>query len=286
MRISDLFVYPLKSGRAIALQTTEIDAFGLPSDRRAMITDPSGHFITQRELPTLARIEAVLDGADLQLTMSGKEPIRPSFASGRRLDVDIWKTPVNAAVADDDTNQTLSDWLGRDVRLVFFDDDAERTASAEWAGDGTPVTFADGYQILVTTTASLKALNADLAAHGDGSVGMERFRPNIVIDSDEPWAEDRWIAIEIGGIRFDLVKPCARCIMTTQDQQTGSREVPNPMPAMGRIRMSGDRRVPGPLFGWNVTPRGTGTISVGDAVSVLEERPEAWPMKVRAAKAR
>ncbi|QRM47892.1 MOSC domain-containing protein [Rhizobium sp. BG6] len=286
MRISDLFVYPLKSGRAIALQTTEITAFGLPGDRRAMIADPAGHFITQRELPTLARIEAVLDGDNLQLALSGNAPIRPSFSSERRLNVDIWKTDVNAAVADDNTNQTLSEWLGRDVRLVFFDGNAKRTASAEWAGDGTPVTFADGYQILVTTTASLRALNADLAAHGGGSVGMERFRPNIVIDSDEAWAEDRWTAIEIGGMRFDLVKPCARCIMTTQDQQTGSREVPNPMPAMGRIRMSGDRRVPGPLFGWNVTPRGTGTISVGDAVSVLEERPEAWPMKVRGEKVR
>ncbi|KRB50249.1 molybdenum cofactor sulfurase [Rhizobium sp. Root708] len=286
MRISDLFVYPLKSGRAIALQTTEIGAFGLPGDRRAMITDPAGHCITQRELPTLARIEAVLDGDDLKLALSDNQPIRPSFSSERRLDVEIWKTAVNAAVADDESNQTLSEWLGRDVRLVFFDGDAKRTASAEWAGDGTPVTFADGYQILVTTTASLQALNADLAAHGEGSVGMERFRPNIVIDSDEAWAEDGWTAIEIGGMRFDLVKPCARCIMTTQDQQTGSREVPNPMPAMGRIRMSGDRRVPGPLFGWNVTPRGTGTISVGDAVSVLEERSEAWPMKVRGTKAR
>ena len=144
------------------------------------------------------------------------------------------------------------------------------------------MTFSDGYQILVTTTGSLKALNADLSAHAEGGVGMERFRPNIVIDTDEAWAEDRWAAIEIAGIRFDLVKPCARCIMTTQDQLTGSREVANPMPAMGRIRMSGDRRVPGPLFGWNVTPRGTGRVTIGDQVKVIEARPEGWAFKVRA----
>jgi uncharacterized protein YcbX len=281
MRVSDLFIYPLKSGRGIALPSAEIDAFGLPGDRRAMIADPDGHFITQRELPELARIEVRADASSLRLSMADKETVVPLPSAERRIDVSIWKTIVSAGLADDDSNRTLSKWLGRDVRIVFFDDDARRTASAEWAGDGTPVAFADGYQILVTTTGSLKALNADLQAHGEGSVGMERFRPNIVIDTEEAWPEDRWAAIEIGGIRFDLVKPCARCIMTTQDQQTGSRDVPNPMPAMGRIRMSADRRVPGPLFGWNVTPRANGRIAVGDAVKVLEERPEGWALKVR-----
>src|ERR1700751_2375446 len=96
----------------------------------------------------------------------------------RRMDVTVWKSIVNAAVADDETNHALSDLLGREVRLVFFDDAACRNASAQWAGVGTQVALADGYQILVTTTGSLKALNANLAAHGEGSVSMDRFRPN------------------------------------------------------------------------------------------------------------
>jgi len=282
MRISDLFIYPLKSARGIAIPFSDIDAFGLPGDRRAMITDAQGHFITQRELQDLARIEVRPEASAFRLLMDGKGEIAvPPLQPGRRMDVSVWKEPVNAAVADDDSNRRLSEWLGREVKLVFFDGDAKRIASTEWAGGETPVTFADGYQILVTTTGSLKALNADLAAHGEGAVGMERFRPNIVVDIDEPWPEDRWAAIEINGIRFDLVKPCARCIMTTQDQQTGSRDVPNPMPAMGRLRMSADRRVPGPLFGWNVTPRGSGKIAVGDTVTVLEQRADGWPLKVR-----
>lgn len=284
MRVSDLFIYPLKSARGIALPAADIDAYGLPGDRRAMITDAQGHFITQRELPDLARIEVRPEANAFRLLMQGKpdisvQPPQPE----NRMDVTVWKSAVSAAVADPESNRQLSEWLGREVRLVFFDGQARRTANAEWAGEGTPVTFTDGYQILATTTGSLKALNADLAAHGEGSVGMERFRPNIVIDTDEAWPEDRWAAIEIAGIRFDLVKPCSRCIMTTQDQLTGSREGPNPMPAMGRIRMSADRRVPGPLFGWNVTPRGSGRITVGDAVSIVEERPEGWALKRRAA---
>lgn len=283
MRVSDLFIYPLKSARGIALPAADIDAYGLPGDRRAMITDAQGHFITQRELPDLARIEVRPEANAFRLLMQGKpdisvQPPQPE----NRMDVTVWKSAVSAAVADPESNRQLSEWLGREVRLVFFDGQARRTANAEWAGEGTPVTFTDGYQILVTTTGSLKALNADLAAHGEGSVGMERFRPNIVIDTDEAWPEDRWAAIEIAGIRFDLVKPCSRCIMTTQDQLTGSREGPNPMPAMGRIRMSADRRVPGPLFGWNVTPRGSGRITIGDAVKIIAERPEGLALKVRA----
>lgn len=282
MRVSDLFIYPLKSARGIALPFTEIDAHGLPGDRRAMVTDADGHFITQRELQALARIDVRPEAGAFRLLMQGKPDIAvPPPHPERRLDVTVWKSAVSAAVADDDSNGRLSEWLGREVKLVFFDGAAKRTANPEWAGEGTPVTFSDGYQILVTTTGSLKALNADLSAHAEGGVGMERFRPNIVIDTDEAWAEDRWAAIEIAGIRFDLVKPCARCIMTTQDQLTGSREVANPMPAMGRIRMSGDRRVPGPLFGWNVTPRGTGRVTIGDEVKVIEARPEGWAFKVR-----
>ncbi|MBX5088946.1 MOSC domain-containing protein [Rhizobium lentis] len=283
MRISDLFIYPLKSARAIALPAAEIGAYGLAGDRRAMITDSQGHFITQREMPDLARIEIRPEADVFRLLLQGRPDISvPPPRPEARMDVTVWKSTVSAAVADPDSNRRLSEWLGREVRLVFFDGQARRTANPEWAGEGTPVTFTDGYQILVTTTGSLKALNADLAAHGEGSVGMERFRPNIVIDTDDAWPEDRWAAIEIAGIRFDLVKPCSRCIMTTQDQLTGSREVPNPMPAMGRIRMSADRRVPGPLFGWNVTPRGSGKITIGDTVQIVEERPEGWALKVRA----
>ncbi|MGF9562475.1 MOSC domain-containing protein [Neorhizobium sp. JUb45] len=285
MRISELNHYPLKSGRGIALTEAEITATGIPGDRVMMVTGPDGHFFTQRDLQALAQVKASpVDAAGAtRLAIDGKGEIDITFNDpARRLDVVVWKSNVSAAMADDAVNTTLSTWLERDVRLVFFDAQARRTASPEWAGDDSPVTFADGYQVLVTTTGSLAALNANMVANGEEPVGMERFRPNIVIDHDEAWAEDNWAAIEIGGIRFDLVKPCARCIMTTQDQQTGSRDVPSPMKAMGRIRMSGDRRVPGPLFGWNAVPRSTGKLSLGDTVKIIEERSEGWAIKRRA----
>ncbi|MDE1159221.1 MAG: MOSC domain-containing protein [Neorhizobium sp.] len=281
MRISKLNFYPLKSGRGIALDTAEIGLSGIPGDRVMMLSDPSGMFITQRELPMLAQVIAIPAEGGVSLAIEGRgEIFVPTPAGDRRMDVAVWKSIVSAAVAEDAANAALSQWFGREVRLVFFDEGAKRTASAEWAGPETPVTFSDGYQVLVTTTGSLAALNADMAAKGEGAIGMERFRPNIVLDHDAPWAEDGWDGIEIGGIRFDFVKPCARCIMTTQDQTTGSREHENPMPAMGRIRMSADRRVPGPLFGWNAVPRATGTIRLGDEAKVTGSR-DSWAIKRR-----
>jgi uncharacterized protein YcbX len=281
MHVSDLFIYPLKSARGIPLSTSPVDAFGLPGDRRAMVVDPAGRAITQREMPTLAQITVAASAGELRLGMAGKADIVARPSQSGRLDVDIWKSIVSAAVADDESNQTLSAWIGRPAMLVFFDDRSRRIAEQSWVGNDTPVTFADGFQILVTTTGSLAALNANLVANGEAPVGMERFRPNIVIDCDEPWQEDLWAAIDIGGNRLDLVKPCARCIMTTQDQRTGSRDLANPMPAMGRLRMSADKRVPGPLFGWNVVPRGEGRISINDNVTIIEDRPAGWAFKRR-----
>lgn len=273
MRIAELNIFPLKSARGIALQQSPITALGLEGDRRWMIIDPTGHFITQRDMPLLAQLQTATGAQGLRLWMEGKGAIEVTApAPDRRQDVVVWRSTVSAALAPDAVNATLSAWLSREVRLVHFDADAKREASAEWAGPGTPVSFTDGYQVLVTTTGSLAALNADMAAHGEAPVGMDRFRANIVLDHAEAWAEDGWGSLEIGGLMLYLVKPCARCIMTTQDQETGSREGASPMPAMGRIRMSADRRVPGPLFGWNAVPVGSGLLSVGDEVRVLDRR--------------
>ena len=281
MRIAELNIYPMKSARGITLDAALCLATGLEGDRIAVLTEPDGSFITQRDLPALARVMARAEPGGLRLSMEGKGAFETGPSPQERFDVTVWRDVVSAAASTDDADDTLSEWFGRPVRLAFFDAAAQRTASRDWAGNDTPVSFADGFQLLITTTGSLAALNADLEAHGAATVGMERFRPNIVIDCDEAWAEDDWAEIEIAGIPFDLVKPCTRCIMTTQDQMTGSRDIANPIPALSRLRMSADRRVPGVLFGWNAVPRGEGMLRVGDEMTLLRKKAERWPLKKR-----
>lgn len=281
MKIEGLNIHPLKSGRAIPVDSATVRLDGLAGDRRFMIVEPDGRFITQRELQALARIEATAVGESLHLEMEGRQ-LFASFEPDDRLDVTVWDSPVNAAVADEAVNDVLSDWLERSVKLVHMDGQAHRAEGEDWAGTPAPVGFADGFPILVTTTGSLADLNRTLVAKGQEPVGMDRFRTNILISCDDPWEEDFWEAIEINGIVFDFVKPCARCIMTTQDQMTGERIGGNPIQGLAEKRMSADRRVPGVLFGWNAVPRGEGEIRLGDTVRVTKTRTERWPMKVRA----
>src|SRR5690606_41451860 len=117
---------------------------------------------------------------------------------GDRPDVTIGDRPVNAAVADEAVNDVLSDWLARPVKLVHMDAAAARLEGEEWAGSPAPVGFADGFPILVTTTGSLADLNRTLVATGQEPVGMDRFRTNILVSCEEPWAEDFWQTIEVG----------------------------------------------------------------------------------------
>jgi uncharacterized protein YcbX len=282
MKVKSLHIYPLKSGRVIDRDEAEVTPWGLDGDRRYMVVDRDGKFITQRELQSLAQITAVASHGALHLSKAGSEEnLTVGFDPDRRIDVDIWGTATDASLAPDGVNATLSNWLATPVRLVHADDRTVRPCSTTWAGEGVETGFADGYPILIITTGSLRALTDATQELGAAVFGMDRFRPNVVIEDDEPFADDLWAAVDIAGIRYDLVKPCARCFMTTQDQLTGERGGPDPMPAMRKLRMSGDRRVAGVLFGWNVVPRGTGRIAIGDTVTVVAERPEGWPIRQR-----
>ena len=281
MKVTGLNIHPLKSGRAIAQTSVSVQKDGLAGDRRFMLVDPDGKFITQRELQLLAQVEAKPVTGGVHLTL-GTRTANVIFDPARRLDVRVWDSEVQAAVSEDSVNETLSGWFGRAVKLVHMDEQAKRLVGEEWAGEAAPVGFADGFPVLITTTASLADLNVTLVAKGQEPVGMDRFRTNILIDNDTPWEEDFWESVEIGGITFDLVKPCARCIMTTQDQVTGERIGGNPIQGLAEKRMSADRRVPGVLFGWNAVPRNVGTIHLGDGMRIVTERSDRWPMKIRA----
>jgi uncharacterized protein len=279
VRVASLHFYPIKGARAVNPDGVRVVPRGLDGDRRWLVVDRTGMFHTQRSRAGLATITAVLTADGLRLSAPGVVDLLVETPSGaERLDVTVWDSTVSAAVADASAHAWVSAVLGDDVLLVHMDARAERLKRGIWTAEPLPVTFADAYPVLIATTGSLAALNAEIAQRGGEAVPMARFRPNIVIDCDDPWREDYWKALRIGGIEVDLVKPCDRCVVTTKDQLTGETMGKEPLASLARLRMSGDPRVKGVLFGWNVAPRAPGRVEIGDKVEVLTARPEGFPL--------
>ena len=280
MRVVSLHFYPIKGVRAVTPDGVRVAPRGLDGDRRWLVVDRTGMFHTQRSRSGLATITAVPTVArGLRLSAPGVDDLLIDPPMGHeRMDVTVWDTTVSAAVADAKAHAWVSAVLGDDVLLVHMDAQTERLKRGIWTVEPLPVTFADAYPVLIATTGSLAALNAEIVARGGAAVPMARFRPNIVIECDDPWREDYWKALRIGGIEVDLVKPCDRCIVTTKDQMTGESMGKEPLDSLVRLRMSADPRVKGVLFGWNSVPRAIGRVAVGDRVEVLAERPEGFPL--------
>jgi len=266
VKLAELHVYPLKSARGVSHETVRVDRFGPEGDRRYMLVTPDGRFVTQRRMPKLALLGATLTDGGLDLRVDGRvRSVRTPDSDAQRLGVQVWGDTVPAAVADDETSAWLSDFLETEVRLVHMPEDVRRPVDPDYAGADDTVGFADGFSFLLIGRASLDALNERLPS----PLPMNRFRPNLVVDGSEPFAEDGWKRIAIGDLTFDVVKPCARCTMTTVDQVSGRFDGPEPLKTMAefrRIRYPHSNEV---FFGQNLVHRGAGVLRVGDAIEVL-----------------
>ncbi|WP_031071082.1 MOSC domain-containing protein [Streptomyces sp. NRRL S-118] len=272
--VSSLHIHPVKSLGGSAPAEAVVEPWGLAGDRRWMLIDASAKAVTQRQHARLALASAALgEGGGITLSAPGRKPLPvpvPSGATGTVV-TEIFGTKVEAVPAGAAADAWLSAYLGEDVRLVHLDDPARRRPiDPDYAQPGETVSFADGFPLLVTTTASLDALNS-LIAQGDhpdeGPLPMERFRPTVVVDGTAPWDEDRWTRIAIGEVTFRVAKPCGRCIVTTTDQRT-ARRGKEPLRTLARHRLI-DRRM---VFGQNLVPEGTGTLRTGDPVEILGYR--------------
>lgn len=279
MQVQSLHIYPVKGARGIDVKKGALNYRGFRHDRRWVMTDDAGEFLSQRSTPELARIvtKQTSDGLRLE-TADGGDGVDLRLAeNGARRTIKVWRDEIDARVGDRAAADWLSGLLGRPAELHFMDDAATRNTSGVW-GPARPLAFSDAYPVLLITAASLDALNEEIVRQSGDPVPMTRFRPNIVIDGSEPWGDDFWKVIKVGDVIFDLVKPCDRCVVTTTDQATGERVGKEPLKSLANIRRSADPRVNGVLFGSNAVPRNEGDISVGDTVEVIEERPEGWPI--------
>jgi uncharacterized protein YcbX len=260
-RIAALWTYPVKGCRGVALEEALLEPRGLAHDRRWMIVTPDGRFRTQRELPLLATIEAVVVDRWLRLRRGTDELSVPAEGIGEPMVVTLWSDRVEALRPDARADAALSDWLGHSVRLVRFLDHARRRCDPAHAGAQDHTAFADGFPVLVTSDASLREVNEALLERGEEPVAMERFRPNAVLSGIPPRAEDAHRRVELaGGAALRLVARCDRCVVTTTDQRTSERFGPEPLATLRRIRRNA--LTGGAWFGQNAVP----TLPDGEAV--------------------
>ncbi len=266
-RITALNIYPVKSCRGIALEQAQITTTGFAFDREWMVVGDNYRFLTQREEPRLALIAPSLDQHHLRLRA-------PDMAEDLAIDVDARGDQVEVVCWGDrcaafDMGAHAADWLseylGTRRRLVRFDRSRKRPSSPDWTAHIEALNqFSDGFPWLIISQGSLDDLNTRLPA----PLPMNRFRPNIVIDGVQAYAEDRIHEIAVGNACLRLVKPCARCAITTTDQATAERLTDQPLRALKQYRFS--RELKGVLFGQNaiLIAGATQTLSVGQEFEI------------------
>jgi uncharacterized protein YcbX len=268
MRLAEIRVFPVKGLAGVAQGRAIAEACGLRDDRRWMVVDSAGRFLTQRALPQMAVIHAVATPNSVVLSKAGLEPIEVALPGPDAAlePVIVWRDTVMAADAGPEARDWISAALGTPARLVHLRDPAARPVSSTSGRRGETVSFADGFPVLLTSLDSLADLNARLPT----PIPIDRFRGNLIIEGAPPWAEDTWRVIRVGGAIFRVAKPCDRCTVTTIDQATGLRpDRREPLRTLGKFRH--DER--GIMFGQNLVPLELGAVSVGDQIEVLERGP-------------
>jgi uncharacterized protein len=255
MRVAELAVYPVKSCRGLSLATADVEPWGLAGDRRWMFVDEDAVFVSQREESRLAVVVPTPNSSGLSISWGERTyDIATPGPDAPRITVQVWRSRLEARVA--------AEFPGG-LQLVYMHDPTLRQVDLDYGTPEDRVSFADGYPVLLIGAASLDDLNGRLAM----KLPMNRFRPNVVVEGSAPYAEDHWRRVRIGEVVFRVVKPCARCVVTTVEQATGTRgdERTEPLRTLATYRKS----PLGVLFGQNLVPDGTGTVRVGDDVEVL-----------------
>jgi len=271
--IAQLFLYPVKGCRGIEIERATLAATGLEvdgiGDREWVVVDAEGEFLSQRELPQMALIETRLTSTALRLKAPGMLQLEVPFASeGDVVNVTVWNDTVAAVTQGEVADAWLSRYLGQPCRLMRFDPEARRLSNVRYTGaTAAPYKFADAFALLIASTASLADLNARLAKRGVAPVGIERFRPNIVLEGIDAFEEDYVERLALGHAELRVVKPCVRCSVPNVDPATGDAAT-EPGDTLAIYR--DNARAGGITFGVNaIIVRGAGcTLAKGDSAGL------------------
>ncbi|MEZ5347010.1 MAG: MOSC domain-containing protein [Pyrinomonadaceae bacterium] len=278
MIVSEINVFPVKSLGGVMLESCKVEDRGLQNDRRLMLVDEKGDFLTQREYPKMATINCELLGDKIIVSSegTGKISIPMQFESAKTVRVRVWQSVCEAIEADREINDWFSDQLETICRLVRMPEETKRQINPTFNMGNEIVSFADGYPLLLIGESSLSDLNLKL----ENKIPMNRFRPNIVVSGSEAFAEDDWKKIRIGKTVFRITKPCARCVITTIDQTTGIPDIKEPLKTLAGFRRASmiypnkfsefGLNKNDVLFGQNLVSENFGSeIKLGDKVELI-----------------
>ncbi|WP_296699167.1 MOSC N-terminal beta barrel domain-containing protein [Algoriphagus sp.] len=265
LTVQDIFIYPIKSLGGVRLEEAWAEEKGLQYDRRWMLVSEDGNFISQREYPYLALLQIAI-AHDSLLVFDKKNrssQIRIPFEQflDEKIEVTIWDDQVTAVKVGTEFDRWFSEKLGINVFLVKMPETTLRKVDPKYAKNGETVSFADGMPYLIIGQSSLDDLNSKL----ENPVPMNRFRPNIVFSGGKAFDEDKMYSIRIGDLEFSIIKPCARCVLTTVDQNSGKKGK-EPLKTLSSYRTSNNKV----LFGQNMVAMSVGKIYVGDPIIVMD----------------
>lgn len=259
--LASLHVYPVKSCAGTSVESWRADSLGFVRDRRWMVTDEEGIFLSQRELPRMSLITPEIEENHLSINAPEMPTLEVPFETdGSRSLARVWGDVVETVATGDEASRWFSEFLRFPCHLVHLPDDSIRRVDPDFARPEDRVHLADGFPFLLISEESLENLNSRL----DEPLPMNRFRPNLVVCGVEPFAEDGWKEIRIGEVIFRVVKPCARCAITTVEQTTGEKGK-EPLTTLAEFRKAGGEV----MFGQNLIHDAPGVLRVGDGVEVL-----------------
>jgi uncharacterized protein YcbX len=266
LRVSELFIYPIKSLGGISVTSAMVTDRGLQYDRRWMLVDASGQFMTQRSLAEMALLQTEITPQGLHVGHKQKDTsiTIPFTCSEETVMVDVWSDRCRANKTSKEIDQWFSDTLSTTCSLVFMKDTTKRRVDGRYAQNKEITSFSDAYPFLIIGQASLDDLNSRI----EEPLPMNRFRPNIVFAGGNAFEEDTWAHFSTGGINFFGVKLCSRCVVTTIDQDNAKKNK-EPLKTLATYR-SFQNKI---YFGQNLLHQGTGTIAIEDSIEVLERKP-------------
>jgi uncharacterized protein YcbX len=262
--LQEIYLYPIKSLGGISVTEALVEERGFRYDRRWMLVDKKGDFVTQRQYPQLALLQVALSETQLEVFSMGDPSQRIAFdlelASNQELQVSIWGDQVLARVLSAEVSRWFSDFLQMDLDLVVMPESSERKMDPRYAVHGESVSFADGMPYVLIGQSSLDDLNQRL----NEPVRMDRFRPNMVFSGGEAYAEDQFKQLQIGEVGFQVVKPCGRCVLITVNQQT-AEQGKEPLATLAKYRTVNNKV----YFGQNAVALAPGIVRVGDLIQKL-----------------